>query len=97
MEKLHYDQEINRLFEEVKRLEKDEQLGYDTAVFLDKESKKLESIIINENLPDDEREDASKKLEILQNKILSEIKHMTNNDVEMLRIESELQELIKKI
>jgi hypothetical protein len=90
MEKTQYDKEINRLIDEAIQLEEKEQIGYDTAVFLDTEAKKLEEIIENPDTEEKEREIAITKLNILFGKIKNEMNHSNDNDCISLRIESEL-------
>ena len=96
MNKLDYEQAINRLTNEARDLEEKEQIGYDTAIFLDKEVKKLEEILYHPNIGNSEKEIAANKLTILQKRIKYEIDHASTNDGEASRIERELVSLITK-
>ena len=96
MEKSHYENEIDRLIIAAKELEEKEQIGYDTAVFLDKEAKKLENCIEDPNTTEEEKEIAINKLNVLFGRIKSEIEHSSDNDEEALQIEKELVALVER-
>lgn len=96
MEKSHYGQEIDRLIIAAKELEEKEQIGYDTAIFLDQEAKKLEECIEDLNTTETERENVINKLNVLFGRIRSEIEHSSDNDDESLRIEKELLALTER-
>ena len=95
MKKSDYEQAVNRLTNEAKDLEEKEQIGYDTAIFLGKEMKKLDECIENPNASEEEKEIATNKRTILEKRMKYEIKHSSNNDDEASRIERELLSLIK--
>ena len=96
MNKTEYDLELDRLWVAAGKLVESEQIGYDTAIFLDKESKKLESIINDKESSESEIEDAIKKLVTLQKRVLSEMNHVKDNDIAMSIVEQELTEVIAK-
>ena len=96
MDKLQYDQKVDKLINEANRLVKQETIGYETAIFLDKEATKLEMIILNDNSSDEEKESASEKLEILYSRIKYEMSHSGDNDNETKRIENELKLLTEE-
>lgn len=95
MEKSTYDKEAEQLFNEAKRLAEKSQLDLETIEFLNNEGIKLEDIINSENSTQDEIDEAQKQLDILCNKIASELIEADEHEIKANKLEKQLKKLKK--